>query len=81
MSEEGKHHILIPALIAAAAAYFGCRKKSENLGEIAKTMVNMAVKDQVRQNNKDRQLKNGSQPLRLTYKKRSKRNNRDVYYG
>lgn len=81
MSEEGKHHILIPALIAAAAAYFGFRKKSENLGEIAKTVVNMAVKDQVRQNNRDSRNKHENRPLRLAYKKRNKRNYRDTYYG
>lgn len=81
MSKEGKHHVLIPALIAAAAAYFGFRRKSENLGEMAKAAVDMAVRDQVKQNNRDKQKQREPAQLRLMYKKRNKRNHRDTYYG
>ena len=55
MSKHGKDHILIPALVAAAAAYFGFKKKSENISEIAKTLVNRAIKDQTRTNHQDNQ--------------------------
>jgi hypothetical protein len=57
MSERGRDHILIPALITAAAAYFGFKKKSENISEIAKTLVHRAVKDQVRTNHKAKRAK------------------------
>jgi hypothetical protein len=46
MRKEGKHHMLIPALIAAIAAYFGFRKKSEQLSEIAMDLVGRAIHDQ-----------------------------------
>jgi len=42
--------LLIPALIAAIAAYFGFRRKSENLAEVAKILVGQAIRDQVEHN-------------------------------
>lgn len=75
MSKEGKDHILIPALIAGVAAYFGFKRKSENVSEIAKDLVSRAIKDQVRTNHKDNQ--------REAQKRRRgghKRNFRDRYY-
>lgn len=68
MSKEAKDHVLIPALITAAAVYFGVRRKSENIGEIAKDLVNRAVKDQVRKNHKSRQA-----PRVKATKRRSKK--------
>ena len=72
MSKHGKDHILIPALITAAAAYFGFKKKSENISEIAKDLVNRAIKDQTRTNHKVNQH---------NARRRNKRNHRDTYYG
>ena len=75
MSKEGKDHILIPALIAGVAAYFGFKRKSENVSEIAKDLVSRAIKDQVRTNHEDNR--------RLAHKRkhgRHKRNLRDRYY-
>ena len=71
-----KEHILIPALIAAAAAYFGFKKKSEKLASVAKDLVERAIDDQARTN---------QETLALPYKykrrrARGKRNYRDRYY-
>ena len=55
--EEGKNHILIPALIAAIAAYFGFRKKSELLGAVAQDLVTKAIKDQTEVNTKAKNQK------------------------
>jgi len=74
MSDKSKDHILIPALATMAAVYFGFKKKSENISEIAKTLVSRAVKDQVRTNHKARREK--AKPAR-----RLKRNYRSKYNG
>jgi hypothetical protein len=74
MNKQGKNHILIPALITMAAAYFGLQKKSENISEIAKDLVNRAIKDQTRTNHKVNQHN-------ARHKRRNKRNHRDTYYG
>ena len=50
MSKEGRHHLLIPALIAAIAAYFGFRRKSESLATVARALVGQAIDDQVQHN-------------------------------
>jgi hypothetical protein len=52
MNDEGKNHLLIPALIAAIAAYFGFRKKSECLSAVAQDLVGRAIKDQTELNHK-----------------------------
>ena len=75
MSKEGKDHVLIPVLIAAAAAYFGFKRKSENVSEIAKDLVSRAVKDQVRTNHSDNRTE-----ARKRRSGRHKRNFRDKYY-
>lgn len=76
MQKKGKNHILIPALITAAAAYFGFKKKSENISEIAKDLVGRAIKDQVRTNH------NINQRAANKRKKKSfKRNYRLKYNG
>jgi hypothetical protein len=83
MSKQGKNHILIPALITAAAAYFGLKKKSENISEIAKDLVNRAIKDQTRTNHKAKQQAK-KQAIPLPHIRRRclrKRNYRDTYYG
>jgi len=74
MSKETKDHILIPALIAAAAAYFGFKGKSENLGRVAKDLVNKAIKDQTQTNHQDNAKEARS-------KRRYKRLFRDRYYS
>ena len=74
MSDKSKDHILIPALTVMAAAYFGFKKKSENISEIAKTLVHRAVKDQVRTNHRERQAK-------AKLERRFKRNYRKKYNG
>lgn len=74
MSKETKDHLLIPALIAAAAAYFGFKGKSENISEIAKTIVNRAIKDQTRTNQNDNQLESRG-------RRRHKRSLHDKYYA
>lgn len=76
MQKEGKNHILIPALITAAAAYFGYKKKSENISEIAKDLVGRAIKDQVRTNHKVNQI-----AAKQRKKKSFKRNYRLKYNG
>jgi hypothetical protein len=50
MHKEGKNHVLIPALIAMVAAYFGFRRKSETLSEVAKELVGKAIQDQTNHN-------------------------------
>lgn len=69
MSREHKDHILIPALIAMIAAYFGFRRKSETLGEVAKDLVGKAIQDQTSHNK--------YAPSR----RKRKRNLRDSYYA
>lgn len=71
MAREHKEHILIPALIAMVAAYFGFRRKSETLGEVAKELVGKAIQDQTDHNHKANFRRN----------RRYKRNLRDRYYA
>ena len=44
---QAKNHILIPALLAAVAAYFGFKKSSGELGGITRAAVNMALNHQL----------------------------------
>lgn len=76
MSKEAKHHLLIPALIAAIAAYFGFRRKSETLSEIAKDLVGRAIHDQTEHNRKVNQRRVSHRP-----RHRLRRNLRDRYYS
>jgi hypothetical protein len=51
MSEDKTNHILIPALLAAAAAYFGFKGKSEQIADVTKQVVNKAIAHQTQVNN------------------------------
>lgn len=71
MNKDYKDHALIPALIAMVAVYFGFRRKSETLGEVAKELVERAIEDQTRHNHKPE----------FRRSRRYKRNLRDRYYA
>jgi hypothetical protein len=45
-NNDKKQHILIPALLTAAAAYFGFKGKSEQIAEITKQVVTKAINHQ-----------------------------------
>jgi hypothetical protein len=50
MSEDKTNHVLIPALLTAAAAYFGFKGKSEQIADITKEVVGRAINHQVNYN-------------------------------
>jgi len=73
-NKQSKNHVLIPALIAAIAAYFGFKKKSETLASVAKDLVTRAVDDQTRENHAI------FHRSRRKHRRGRKRNFRDRYY-
>ena len=68
---DKKNHFLLPALISAAAVYFGLRKNSEKLGNITKSAVSMAIDDQLKRIEKNQP--NAKTKLLLPYRSRGKR--------
>ena len=77
MRKEGKNHILIPALIAAVAAYFGFKRKSEKLSDIASDLVSKAIKDQTLENVQQHNVFR----RKRRFRNRHRRNFSDNYYG
>ncbi len=70
-NNDNKNHFLLPALISAAAIYFGLRKKTEKLGNITKSAVSMAIDDQLKRIDKTQQKP--ATKLLLPYKSRGRR--------
>ena len=77
MRKERKEHILIPALIAAIAAYFGFKRKSESLSLVAKDLVNRAIDDQTGTNYE----KQEPGYRRKRSRRSSRKSYRDRYYS
>jgi len=51
MGEEKSTNLVIPALLAAAAAYFSFEKKGTAIGDLAKEAVGRVINDQTNKKN------------------------------
>lgn len=66
-NQNKTNHILIPALLASAAAYFGFSGKSEQLADVTKQIVAKAIDHQAQKNN------NSKKPKRFRFSRRSRK--------
>ena len=64
---DKKQHVLIPALLTAAAAYFAYKGKTEQIADAAKYVINKAIDHQT-QSNRDK-----NKARRRRYKPRKKK--------
>jgi hypothetical protein len=77
MREDKGGNIVIPALLTAAAVYFGVKRKSSVLSVITKQAVDMVVNNEVNSNSVQPHAKVDAEPrLMLTNSSRRKRKRR-----